>query len=181
MSTNGSEHVLEVAASPDEVRDRLDRGLVVVRHLWFTSPAELRAWDRGTSHLYVRWLRGGQAEIGPRLANLQAARLCPVVRVTLGEGDGGTRLVVSAPRLPTFAAVLLGTVAVLCAAWGGLIASAWSTGGPAARGFVFWLGLTAVIPTILAIAWGPGRRTLEEGLPELERVARDPSSGEDDW
>lgn len=173
--------VHEVHSAPEEVRARIERGLVVMRHLWFTSPAELRAWDRATSKLYVRRLRHGGLEVGPRLANLQAARLCPVVRVAIEPSPEGTRLTVAAPRMPQFAAVLLGIVALLGAAWGGVIAVAAQQGAPAARGWPFWLGLMGFAAGVVALAWGPGRRSLDEALPELLRVAADPDSGGDDW
>ncbi len=173
--------VRTVSATPDEVLRRIEGSLVAVDHLWFTTPASLRAWDRATSALYRRSLADGVLEVGPRLANLQAARLCPVVRVRVSEHPEGARVAVSTPHLPRFATGLLGVVAVLCAGWGGVILSAWWTDGDAVRGLVFWLGLLATIPAVLGLAWGPGRRALEAGLPTLWAAAEDPDAGADDW
>lgn len=170
----------DVAADPATVRARLSAGLVPMRSLWFPTPAELRAWDRATAPLYLRRASGGAVEVGPRLGNLQAARLCPSVVLTFTPIDGGTR-VQGRAAMPVFAWRLLAIVTVLGVLWAGVIGGAWVTGGPAARGWPFCAVLLGAVLAVHTLARGPGRDALAVGLRALPGVASDPNAGSDDW
>lgn len=166
---------LVVEGTPAEVVERLRRGLLPIGSVWFATLAELRAWDRATDTLYVRALRGGELEIGPRLRNVSAARLAPVWRVQLDRVDGGTRLV--GHRRWT------GTTVGLGVAWG-VVLAVWLAltvrGGDAAGMLVIWAAVAVAIVVGAVGGWVAGGRALDAARPDLARAASGADDG-DDW
>ncbi len=165
-------------ASPDEVRRRLVASCVPMRSLWFASLKELRRWDQAHEALYVRRLRSGEVEVGPRLASLEAARFSPVFRATL-QASGVDTVVRGAVRLPGFVRGLLGVWAVVLTGW--FLLGLRAAGEQGMGWLVFW-GFAAAITIVGAwLGRTMGGKALREAWPEFERILRDDQAGADDW
>ena len=170
-----------VPGSPRQVRERLTGGCLRVRSVWFPTLAELRAWDRSTEPLYVRWTDDLRFELGPRLVNMSAARFCPVLRGELHTSpDGRTRLQARWGR-NRMTSALLWIWAALLVMW--MVLGVAGNQGP--EGTYGWMVFWAMLAAGWAVAWATGvwwgRRELEDRLDELARIAADPSAGDDDW
>lgn len=169
-----------VPGSPEQVRRRLERGLLPVRSLWFPTLAELRAWGHATSPLFVRAV-GRRIEVGPRVNSLQAARFCPVLLASLEpQGEHATR-VAGEVRFPRFAAGLLAAWAVVLVVWLGLGTVSSLGGEPVGAWLIWWVVLAAALGLSGGLGGRLGGQALREALPELARVARDDAAGGDDW
>lgn len=170
---------LVVDGDPAAVRERLRAGLLPIRSLWFPTLAELRRWDGATAPLYLRERRDGRLELGPRLANLQAARFAPMLLVRLTpEGHHRTRLD-GRVAYPGFATGLLCVWGAVLVAW--LAAGLAGTHEEGSGWLVWWVGLAVVLLLAAGLGWAMGGQALNAALPELARVARDPGAGADDW
>ncbi|MCB9665019.1 MAG: hypothetical protein H6732_12970 [Alphaproteobacteria bacterium] len=167
-----------VDVAPAEVRTRLERGLLVVRSVWFPSLAELRRWERADEPLYLRH-DGADLEIGPRLGNLQAVRFCPVLALRV-EADGAGSRLTGRLRLPRFTRGLLAVWAGVQAVW--LVVGVTLGDVDAGSGWIpWWIVVTLALVGAVALGHVAGGNALRERLPALVRIAQDPGAAEDDW
>ncbi|MCB9681274.1 MAG: hypothetical protein H6733_07350 [Alphaproteobacteria bacterium] len=172
----------EVDGAPDQVRARIVASCLRIRSLWFTSLAEQRAWARSTDPLFLRGPTEGTIELGPRLSNLQAARLAPVLHLDLvATGDGRTRLQgrFEAPRFAFVLLALWGATMVLAA--GAMVARAVQGAAVSPPEVVAWCVIAGGVGVAAWIGWRKGGEALRAALPELARRAGDPDAGADDW
>lgn len=169
---------MEVDGTPEQVRARLDAGLLRVGSVWFPTVAELHAWSRTTTPLYVRWLSPRRFELGPRTAVLRSATLCPVLRGELRAEGRRTRLSWRLTFTPFTVAVLGG--------WA-IVEAVWAAVGfpPVLRGEVhptwcLWWALPGVgLATAAVLGWVNGRRLLADALGSLRTLAGEPPVDED--
>jgi len=169
---------LNVLAPPNAAADKVRAHTLEVRSVWFPSPRSLRAWGATPHHMWHRF-DGDTLLLGPRIASIQAARFCPMLRGHATTVDGGTRWTFEPVTLPTTRVVMaIWTLVIL--AWAFYIGVQYGQGASETFGlFIFWL--------ILAIgsaggAWlgrVRGIMALREGLDEL--VAAVTLDDGDDW
>lgn len=173
-----------VDAPVDAVRERLKGGTLSMRSLWFPSLADLRAWDRASESLWIRWTDERAFALGPRLFNVSAARFCPEVRATL-EAEGVRTRIRGTRHYPAFATGLLAVWTGALAVWLLLGLWMWRTDPAAQDAGLGWLLWWAIVAGALLVAFGVGSlaggRALDAALPDLARVARDEGAAEDDW
>lgn len=170
-----------VAGSPEEVRNRLSRALVVVGDVWFPNRREIGAWLDASTPLYVKWTRSGGFEIGPRLPTMAAARLCPVARGHLVDvGSGQTRLDFRL-RFPRFTEWVFAGWMLALTGWGFALVQQLGAGEAPWRWFVFWALLGVATLGAAILGWRTGRQTLDASADFLQRAAARSDALDEDW
>lgn len=159
-----------IHANVQRIRHELEESLPHVTGLWFPKQSDIDRWNQSNSQLYVRWLPGDHFEIGPRLASLNAARLCPVFRGYLTEnGTGKTRLS-GRLRFPRETEILMGFWGLFISLWG--VALWLQVGrGDLPWGWWVWWGILTFF-CVIAVVLGRimGGHHLQQGLLELKKT-----------
>lgn len=162
--------VVVVDGAPPEVRARLDARLLRLHSVWFPTRTELAAWGTCDVPLYVRWIRGGEVEVGPRLHSMWAACFSPVLRGSL-QPAGDTRSELRLERaIPRVTATVIGLWWAVLALWMGTLALPQPPGAEDPAGWLPFWGVLAVASTLgPAVGWYGGGRELRGALPWLEQ------------
>ncbi|MGC6491810.1 MAG: hypothetical protein ACON5B_03135 [Myxococcota bacterium] len=161
----------------NEVRRRIVSRCVVMRSIWFPTLAEYRAWDASHEHAFVLETRDGLI-VGARIVNASAARLLPVVRLTLQPSGNKTTL--------NIAIGWLTVTKIVGIAWG-IVLMLWLVALVQAApdqqaGGLFWWSILAGGSTLATLTgWVQGRKELRRAVDHIVAALEDDAAGADDW
>jgi len=161
--------MITIHANIGQIRSTLQTSVPEVSGLWFPRNSDIEGWNSSSSQLYIRWLRDGRYEIGPRLMSMNAARLCPVLRGRLfEEGPSNTRFS-GRQRFPKETEYLLLFWGAFIALWAYALYQQVGEGGLPTGWWVWWSILTFFWLIAPLIGRVMGGYHLRQGLLQLKQ------------
>jgi len=180
MTRKRSHHFqVSLPASPEAIKNRLDRRLLRIGSVWFPTRKELRAWETSEVPLYIVRSTRPDLEVGPWLDSLWAACFSPVLHGRLETTDEGTRITWTR-GWPQVTRIVLWSWTVVLATWFLILAPPILSGTEHPISLLWWALLTGSRIAAPVLGGHYGGQTLDAHVPWLLQVAEDGAFEEND-